>query len=311
MMRQQLGRSLFKRAQQRFTTPFFTPSSSVRSVNLKAPVARSEADEGLERDCKTGPFTAEERAFFEENGYLVRRGFVSEQVCGKLEQRIYDIIEQDFDPASSSSVFTSHDDKRDYADDYFLTSGDKVRFFWEEDAFDNEGKLQYPVRDSINKVGHALHTEDPVFRQYVFEQLSGIAFSLLPAPTALQSMYICKSQRTGGEITPHQDSTFLYTDPPSCHGLWLSVHAADEGNGCLWIVPGSHNTPIHQRFVRTYPNADEAGRDGDGDAEKGADKDKDKVVLAMEEFGSSEELSKEGGIPVPTNVGDLVILHGE
>jgi ectoine hydroxylase-related dioxygenase (phytanoyl-CoA dioxygenase family) len=39
---------------------------------------------------------------------------------------------------------------------------------------------------------------------------------------------------------PHQDSTFLYTDPPSCVGLWLALEDATRANGCLWGLKGIH-----------------------------------------------------------------------
>lgn len=41
-------------------------------------------------------------------------------------------------------------------------------------------------------------------------------------------------------VRPHQDSTFLYTEPPTCIGLWMPLEDATEENGCLWFVPGSH-----------------------------------------------------------------------
>lgn len=43
---------------------------------------------------------------------------------------------------------------------------------------------------------------------------------------------------------PHQDSTFLYTDPPSCVGLWLALEDATRANGCLWGLKGIHKQVI-------------------------------------------------------------------
>jgi hypothetical protein len=39
-------------------------------------------------------------------------------------------------------------------DDYFLTSGDKIRFFLEQDALDQDGKLTRPKEKAVNKIGH-------------------------------------------------------------------------------------------------------------------------------------------------------------
>ena len=50
----------------------------------------------------------------------------------------------------------------------------------------------------------------------------------------------------------HQDSVFLYTDPPSAVGFWFALEDCTRTNGCLSFVPGSHKThPITKRFVRT------------------------------------------------------------
>ena len=49
----------------------------------------------------------------------------------------------------------------------------------------------------------------------------------------------------------HQDSVFLYTDPPSAVGFWFALEDCTATNGCLSFVPGSHKThPIGKRFVR-------------------------------------------------------------
>lgn len=46
----------------------------------------------------------------------------------------------------------------------------------------------------------------------------------------------------GGEVVPHQDNSFLYTDPPTCTGLWLALEDATVSNGCLWAIPGSQKS---------------------------------------------------------------------
>ena len=55
----------------------------------------------------------------------------------------------------------------------------------------------------------------------------------------------------GGEVTPHQDGTFLYNEPLRLFGFWFPIDDATEENGCLWYVPGSHAEPVTRRFLRT------------------------------------------------------------
>ena len=91
-------------------------------------------------------------------------------------------------------------------DRYFLDSANAVSFFFEEKAFDDAGALTRPVAASINKVGHALHDLDPAFRAWsrspaVAALLRDLGYA---RPLPVQSMYICKSPRIGGEVVPHQ-----------------------------------------------------------------------------------------------------------
>lgn len=43
---------------------------------------------------------------------------------------------------------------------------------------------------------------------------------------------------------PHQDNSFLYTQPTTCTGLWLALEDATTINGCLWAIPGSHKRTL-------------------------------------------------------------------
>ena len=55
-------------------------------------------------------------------------------------------------------------------------------------------------------------------------------------------MYIFKSPRIGGEVNPHQDSTYLISNPLSCRAIWVALDDATQENGCMWGIPGSHKT---------------------------------------------------------------------
>lgn len=193
----------------------------------------------------------EQVAEYLANGFLVIDGFVDVATCDELRARAAQMV-HDFDPAEVVSIFSTHEQNRT-TDDYFLTSGDKIRFFFEENAFNADGTLKYEKEKSINKIGHALHDLDPVFERFSRSQeIKDVATAIgIENPGLLQSMYIFKQPNIGGEVTCHQDSTFLYTDPIDIVGLWFALEDATIENGCLWAIPGGHRSGLKSRWVRS------------------------------------------------------------
>lgn len=195
--------------------------------------------------------TSQQLAGYQANGFLVIEGFASEQECDELRAQAEQMVQQ-FEPAEVISIFTTHEQSR-VADDYFLTSGDKIRFFFEENAFAADGTLKQSKERSINKIGHALHDLDPLFNRFSRSpKIQELAKDLgIKNPLLLQSMYIFKQPNIGGEVGCHQDSTFLYTEPIAIAGLWFALEDATVENGCLWAIPGGHKYGLKSRWIRT------------------------------------------------------------
>ena len=194
--------------------------------------------------------SSEQSAQYKRDGFLVLESFVEANACDELRQRAGDMV-RDFDPEGIVSIFSTHEQSH-LRDDYFLGSGDKIRFFFEEDAFAADGKLKQSKERSINKIGHALHDLDPVFSQFsktpAIRQL--VADLGIEHPLLVQSMYIFKQPRIGGEVTCHQDSAFLHTEPVDIAGLWFALEDATIENGCLWAIPGGHREGLKSRWRR-------------------------------------------------------------
>ena len=188
---------------------------------------------------------------FNRDGFLVLKDFVDPNECDRLRERAETLV-REFDPSGLISIFSTHEQNRT-TDEYFLTSGEQVRFFFEEHAFNRDGTLKQSKEQSINKIGHALHDLDPIFDRFsrtpkiraLIEDL------IITEPLLLQSMYIFKQPNIGGEVTCHQDSTFLYTEPNNIVGLWFALEDATLDNGCLWAIPGGHSRGLKSRWVRT------------------------------------------------------------
>ncbi len=194
--------------------------------------------------------TAQQLADYERDGFLRLEGFVSPPECRALKQRAEELV-RGWEPPDVVSIFSTREQTRT-TDAYFLESGDKVCFFFEEEAFAPGGELLRSKEQAINKIGHALHDLDPVFDRFSrTPELAALIAELgVREPLLLQSMYIFKQPGIGGEVRCHQDSSFLYTEPPSAIGLWFAIEDATLENGCLWAIRGGHKLGLKSRFVR-------------------------------------------------------------
>ena len=192
----------------------------------------------------------EQRTQYDRDGFLVISDFADAASCDALRTRAEELV-HDFDPSGIVSIFSTLEQNR-RSDEYFLNSGDKIRFFFEEDAFLPDGTLKQSKEQSINKIGHALHDLDPVFNKFSRRpEVAQLVANLgIERPLLLQGMYIFKQPKIGGEVTCHQDSTFLYTEPQEIAGLWFALEDATLQNGCLWAIPGGHTLGLKSRWLR-------------------------------------------------------------
>lgn len=126
---------------------------------------------------------------------------------------------------------------------FFMNSAWQMKPFYEEEARDADGKIIVAKEHAFNKVGHAMHDLHPTFESFSYSQVVKTLCSEVMGfkePSVVQSMYIFKNPRIGGEVGPHKDSSFLITNPLSVCGVWISLDSATADNGCMWGVPGSH-----------------------------------------------------------------------
>jgi phytanoyl-CoA hydroxylase len=190
-----------------------------------------------------------QKARFDRDGYLVLERFKSAAEVAALRARAGDIVDA-FDPGEVAPIFSTRDQAKK-VDEYFMTSGDKVRCFFEEEAFDQAGRLRQAKALSINKIGHALHDLDPVFDRFSRDpRLASICAGLgMAEPRLWQSMYIFKQPNIGGEVRWHQDATYFMTTPITVTTFWFALEDATRDNGCLWVEPRGHRGPLRELFT--------------------------------------------------------------
>lgn len=120
---------------------------------------------------------------------------------------------------------------------------------------------------ALNAAGHGFAGDDPLllgdddplksfprivhphrFDQYSLDwllddRLREWTTALLGAePFAAQTMFYFKPPGARGQAL-HQDQTPLNVQPGTCLAAWMAVDPCDEENGCLQIVPRTHDLP--------------------------------------------------------------------
>ena len=230
--------------------------------------------------------TSTQREQFDRDGFLVLPGFKSAADLAEVRARAQALVDA-FEPDGSTGVFSTRNQART-ADAALIASADQVHCFFEEEAFDAEGRLVVPKERAINKIGHALHDLDPVFERFSHgPELAALATDLgLADPKVWQSQVIFKQPAIGGEVRWHQDATFFVSTPVSVTTFWFALEDAAVDNGCLWAEPGGHRGPLRERFVR------------------------DGQQLTLEVLDRTPWPDQRTAVPLPCEAGTLIVFHG-
>ena len=127
---------------------------------------------------------------FRRDGFLVVPDFVSSDHCLALRERAMQLAEQHVPSPEEATIFTADGKPLHAGDDYFLSSGEEIRCFFEKDAFDAAGRLRGDAHLCLNKLGHAMHDLDLVFDDFSrTPQLAAVAHDIgMLNPLLLQSI---------------------------------------------------------------------------------------------------------------------------
>jgi phytanoyl-CoA hydroxylase len=90
-----------------------------------------------------------------------------------------------------------------------------------------------------------MHRWDDVSLRWLLDGRIGAWLTALLGvePYAVQTMLYFKPPGSRGQAL-HQDNFYLRVQPGTCMAAWMALDHADDANGCMLVVPGSHRWPI-------------------------------------------------------------------
>jgi phytanoyl-CoA hydroxylase len=112
-------------------------------------------------------------------------------------------------------------------------------------VFDGESRFEEidPTKRQLRAMHPHRHSEQ--VKQWALNpRVADVLEQLLGAPALLaQTMYYFKPPGAKGQGM-HQDNFYLLAAPATCIAAWTAIDSADTDNGCLYVVPGSHQKKI-------------------------------------------------------------------
>jgi ectoine hydroxylase-related dioxygenase (phytanoyl-CoA dioxygenase family) len=154
--------------------------------------------------------TQEERDFYARNGYALAKGlFTAEEVAFYRDHYMRLRAEGTY-PGDFSGVD--------------LTSSDPLKRF--------------------PRMIHMHRWDEVSLRWMLDSRLNAWLTALLGCePFAVQTMLYFKPAGSRGQAL-HQDQYYLRVKPGTCMAAWLALDPCDESNGCMQVVPESHDWPV-------------------------------------------------------------------
>src|SRR5262245_43236190 len=156
--------------------------------------------------------------FFEENGYLVKRGLLPRTLVEECLQAFMAYPENA--PAGRAEIV--FDDPS--------VGARRIKYFKDVDV------------------------EIPAFKKLLNSTILDVASAILRQPSFFQVMEVHDKPPRGGTFTPpHQDNFYFCLDPPAAVTAYIPLDPQSSVNGQLCYVPGSHKEGTHAHSKSKVP----------------------------------------------------------
>jgi phytanoyl-CoA hydroxylase len=165
----------------------------------------------------TSTLTAEERDFFEENGYVICRNLVESDVCSLM----LDVVKTDVEHKREPFEYEAD-----------------VHYPGAPEARSSQGGM------TIRRLKLA-HSRDPVFHNWLtsaplLNRLRTLLGPQLVCPLGHHNCVMTKEPRFSSDTGWHQDIRYWAFSNTNLVSAWLALGTENEKNGCLRVIPGSH-----------------------------------------------------------------------
>ena len=164
----------------------------------------------------------DELSYWNENGYLVRLNVFTAEENDILRQVAEDVV----------------DGKRPYPDTNI-----------DQNALVRDGKLEEQGVYAMHKIHHpSCYCSEFLTRVRDARLTDPLVDILGPDILGINNLFIWKAPKIGLGFPWHQDKFYFRNrfHTETTIGTWTAIDPADEDNGCLYVIPGSHKRDIFQ-----------------------------------------------------------------
>lgn len=176
----------------------------------------------ISSDDRNFKLSDSEKAHWDENGYLVRLGVFDADENDTLRQVAEDIV----------------DKKRPFPDAHI-----------DQNALVRDGKIEEQGIYAMHKIHHPSCFVQEFLDRVRDPRLTDPLVDLMgPDILGINNLFIWKAPKIGLGFPWHQDKFYFRNrfNTETTIGTWTAIDAADEENGCLYVIPGSHKHDIHE-----------------------------------------------------------------
>jgi phytanoyl-CoA hydroxylase len=178
--------------------------------------------------------TAEEIAFFHREGYVTLNDVIP-------KEELRPVIDE----------ITEEIDKRARV----LVADGKLSRSWDEEGFETRlARISQETDQIALAIWNGFLHGPAIFHLIGNPNLLNVAEQLVGPEIIASSVYRLRPKIPNygyGEVPWHQDSSYFepYCDKSLVVTMWLPLVDADVSNGCMYVMPGSHRSPVVRHRV--------------------------------------------------------------